>query len=175
MDAPGGTFTAVSAGRDFSCGIKTDGTVACWGNNQYQSCQTGSGGFECTEVRSNQLDAPEGTFTAVSVSAPSTGGHAHSCAIRFDGSVACWGDNRYGQLNAPEGTFTAIAAGNGHWSTNGYSCGVRSNGTIACWGANSNARRWVPPGQFTHISLSAYGGHSYAINTDGGVEYVRWW
>ena len=102
LEAPEGTFTAVSAGRDFLCAIKSDRSITCWGNNEYQSCQSGTGGTECTDVRSNQLDAPEGAFTAISVSAPSSGGHAHSCAIRSDGSVACWGDNRYGQLKAPD-------------------------------------------------------------------------
>ncbi|MEI9936381.1 MAG: RCC1 domain-containing protein [Pseudomonadota bacterium] len=28
---PSGTFTQVSAGLHHSCGVRTDGTVACWG------------------------------------------------------------------------------------------------------------------------------------------------
>ena len=30
---PAGTFTEVSAGDYHTCGVKTDGTVACWGDN----------------------------------------------------------------------------------------------------------------------------------------------
>ena len=35
VDAPDGTFTAVSAGRDYSCGLNTDATITCWGDNRY--------------------------------------------------------------------------------------------------------------------------------------------
>ncbi|WP_419551559.1 RCC1 domain-containing protein [Candidatus Poriferisodalis sp.] len=162
-DAPDGTFRAISAGRDLSCGIKTDGTVACWGSNQHRSCQQGADGWECTDVRSNQLDAPEGTFTALSVGGPSYAGHAQSCGIKTDGTVACWGNNDWGQSDAPGGTFTAVSAGNAH------TCGIKSNGTIACWGAKFT---YPAQGRFTHIAQSLYWIHSYAINADGGVEYV---
>ena len=30
-----GTFQAVSAGHAFSCGRRSDGSVTCWGNNDY--------------------------------------------------------------------------------------------------------------------------------------------
>src|SRR5438105_2898119 len=38
-------------------------------------------------------------------------GRYHSCAVRGDGGITCWGDNSVGQLNAPVGTYTAVAAG----------------------------------------------------------------
>ncbi|MYE76931.1 MAG: hypothetical protein F4232_11095, partial [Acidimicrobiaceae bacterium] len=47
-------------------------------------------------------DAPEGTFTAV------TTGKWHSCGLRTDATITCWGWNAYGQTDAPSGTFTAI-------------------------------------------------------------------
>ncbi len=111
----------------------------------------------------NQLDAPEGTFSAISVGGPSYAGHGHSCGIKTDGTVACWGNNDWGQSDAPEGTFTAISAGNAH------TCGIRSDGTIACWGTKF---KYPAQGRFTHIAQSLHWIHSYAINADGGVEYV---
>ena len=30
-DAPTGTFTAIAVGRGHSCGLRADGTAACWG------------------------------------------------------------------------------------------------------------------------------------------------
>jgi len=35
MAPPAGTFTQVSAGGDYSCGVKADGSLACWGYNDY--------------------------------------------------------------------------------------------------------------------------------------------
>ena len=77
-------FTAISSGWDHSCGIRADGTAACWGDNHV-----------------GQSDAPEGVFTAISA------GDMFSCAIRADGTVACWGDDHGDgeKLDAPEGKF----------------------------------------------------------------------
>ena len=34
-----------------------------------------------------------------------TAGYGHSCGIRTDGTVACWGDDYFGQASPPAGTF----------------------------------------------------------------------
>ena len=47
-----------------------------------------------------------GPFTAVSV------GFEHTCALRADKNIACWGENGQGQAPARvSGPFTAVAAG----------------------------------------------------------------
>lgn len=43
----------------------------------------------------------EGGSPVAAVSA----GNSHSCGIKADGSVACWGDNGYGQTNTPAGAL----------------------------------------------------------------------
>ncbi len=111
---PTGSFKAVSAGghhvsvvrrESHFCGIRSDDTIACWGNNTY-----------------TQRDAPEGTFVAVSA------GGAHSCGLRTDDTIACWGSNGNGQTDAPTGRFKAVSAGHDH------TCGIRADGSIVCWG-----------------------------------------
>ena len=59
------------------------------------------------------------------VAAVAAGGH-HSCGVKADGSVACWGYNTYGQSNAPAGAFLSVSAGLYH------SCGVKADGSVAC-------------------------------------------
>ena len=72
------SFTAITAGRYHSCGIKPDKTATCWGNNAL-----------------GQTEAPKGQFTAITASA------RHSCGIRTDKTATCWGDNKRGQSEVP--------------------------------------------------------------------------
>ena len=94
-----------ATGRSHSCGLKTDGSIVCWGDNTY-----------------GQADEPNSVFSAVA-----TGGDL-SCGLSADGAIVCWGDNTYGQAYAPSGAFDAVSVGGLH------SCGLRSGGTIVCWG-----------------------------------------
>ena len=58
-------------------------------------------------------------------------GWRHSCGLRTDGTITCWGWNEdSGQATAPAGQFSAVSAGRRH------SCGLRTDGTITCWGRN---------------------------------------
>ena len=60
----GSCFTQVSVGVGYTCGIRTDGTVACWGRNNY-----------------GQSTPPGGTFSQVSA------GWYHACGVGTDGTV----------------------------------------------------------------------------------------
>ena len=53
----------------------------------------------------------------------------HTCGLRNDGTLACWGNNLFGQATPPSGTFTQVAAGEFH------TCGLRIDGNLACWGS----------------------------------------
>jgi alpha-tubulin suppressor-like RCC1 family protein len=76
----------------------------------------------------------------------------HSCAVRTDGSLVCWGagttaatDCRPANLNcgqalAPDGLFREVAAGYTQ------SCGVRDDGSVTCWGYDANGQLDVPSG-----------------------------
>ena len=121
--APSGQYTAVAAGQRHVCALRTDQTIACWGDNGYQ-----------------QANAPAGQFTAVS------SGHEHVCALRTDQTIACWGDNAHGQADAPNGQYTAVSAGAS------LTCGLRTNGTITCWGSDSQGESMVPAGKYTAVS-----------------------
>src|SRR4051794_39738326 len=66
--------TAISSGGDATCAIRSDDTLACWGDNYY-----------------GQVISPQGTFSQVSA------GTAHACALKSDNTLACWGDNFFGE------------------------------------------------------------------------------
>ena len=84
-------------------------------------------------------DPPDGFFTAVSA------GEWHSCGLRADRVIVCWGHNRHGQAEPPN-KLTAVTTGHRH------SCGLRADGIIVCWGDNTYVGRAGQPGEFTAVS-----------------------
>ncbi|MBK6847393.1 MAG: hypothetical protein IPG96_07565 [Proteobacteria bacterium] len=80
---PPGEFSSVSAGNGYACGVRTNGTLACWGSDTYGKAAAPLGG----------------TFSSVSA------GNQHTCAVRSTGTVTCWGDNSEGAYRAAAGVF----------------------------------------------------------------------
>ena len=143
-DASGAPLTnvqSVSSGLDHTCASKFDGSVHCWGWNS--SGQLGDG------ANADHMAAKPVVFTGmtavtakVASNAISAGG-IHTCAIKTNGDVACWGFNSTGQLgngtnidsNLPvpvviAGSVTAVSAGTNH------TCALKTNGDVTCWGQN---------------------------------------
>jgi alpha-tubulin suppressor-like RCC1 family protein len=87
--APTGTFKQIAAGGYTTCGIKTDGTLACWGAGTTNgNCQSDYGAC-------GQALPPSGTFVEVAV------GYTHACAMTAAGKVQCWGSNTGGKATPP--------------------------------------------------------------------------
>jgi hypothetical protein len=80
--------------------------------------------------------APAGSFTAV------TAGEEHSCALRMDKTLVCWGRSKGGQATPPAGSFTALAVGTG----SEYACSIKTDLAAQCWGRDG--RFTAPPGKY---------------------------
>ncbi len=92
----------ISVGAQFACALLTNGELWCWGANSVG--QLGDGtilGPRLAPVRSQQ------TVLASSITQVSAGGQ-HTCAIKTDGTVWCWGANSNGELG--DGTTAASAS-----------------------------------------------------------------
>ena len=61
-----GRFISIVAGSGYSCGLRFDSTIECWGE---------SVGLETP---------PTGHFTDIAI------GIDHACAIRITGTIECW-------------------------------------------------------------------------------------
>ena len=82
-------MTAIAAGGSNSMALKSDGTVWAWGFNEYG--QLGDGRYYYSQ-RSVVKVSGLNQVTALA------GGGFHSMALKPDGTVWAWGDNRDGQL-----------------------------------------------------------------------------
>lgn len=151
------TAGAATGGGGKTCGIRTNGSLWCWGN------LTGDGS---SSWRNLPVQVKDSTGTSawsdwVQVSS----GYYDTCGIRVDGSAWCWGENFYG--TAGDGTSGAgntprllpvqvvKDAGAGYWydwrylATQGLkTCGLRSDGAIYCWGHSGSSQLgagWASP------------------------------
>ena len=82
----------------------------------------------------------------------------HTCAVKVNNQISCWGDNGNGQINSPTGTFEQVDAGAYH------NCTVDISGHATCWGTNSYGQTNVPAENFKNIGVG--GNHSCGIKTD---------
>ncbi len=148
----------IGIGGEHTCAVRTDGTVKCWGANDY-----GQLGLGDTESRGDTFGEMRDTFGEMGDALPpvdlGTGqtpigiaaGNETACALFVGGLVKCWGGNDLGQLGLGDtgnradmpgemgdalppvnlGTgpaAVAIAAGDGH------ACALLDGGAVKCWG-----------------------------------------
>jgi len=134
----------IAVGLNFSCAGLADGTVRCWGGNQYG--QLGNGTTNKAIMPVTVIDLHSATAV--------TAGFFHACALSNAGSIACWGRNDHGQLG--DGTqidslipvpvkgvtaAMALSAGLSH------TCALLKTGIVRCWGSN----QWGELGNGTKI------------------------
>ncbi len=168
QEVPETRFVDVSAGNYHVCGVTTESTVECWGGkvetgppsgvkiyDTFES-ETGEtcGFYDSAHFKGNmrcwgQIDwmppSPEGSFIAI------TSGISHTCGIRADSSLACWGckDFNSGQCEPPEGKYKAVA------TEKELTCAISEDGGISCWGGDTKYDSWnnVPLGNYIKIGV----------------------
>ena len=130
----GRAATDLSVGDHHSCALLDNGSITCWGLNNY-----GQLGENTTTNRPIPVYAhlPTGS-PAVSVSV----GPHNSCAILENSSVYCWGHNHFGRLGIGvtggiyqlpmfvEGATNVVDLSLDY----DHTCALSENGSISCWG-----------------------------------------
>jgi alpha-tubulin suppressor-like RCC1 family protein len=131
----------IKAGREHACALLRNNRVRCWGEAEDGRLGRRNPGAGTNLPRWNELTLDRLTGLAV--------GHFHSCAVREDGSVWCWGENLAGQIG--DGTHGGGAddymraepvrvnigpavelAADGH-----STCALLRDDSVWCWGGNS--------------------------------------
>ncbi len=128
----------VSVGDRHACGVRTDGTLWCWG-----SSDTGATGHPESSLVPRQVGAWD-DWLSVAV------GDYASCAVRKSGALYCWGANaelEMGHADADVATYTprlvdssatfALVRGNRgvlRTFSDGPMCALDTQGALYCWG-----------------------------------------
>lgn len=126
---------AISAGANQSMALKNDGTVWVWNNDKKQDNEK-----ECNE---KMIKRPVKVSHLTGIKAISAGDN-HYIALKEDGTVWTFGDNKYGQLGDSSNTSSSkpvmvsglagvkfISAGKN------YSMALKEDGTVWAWGDNT--------------------------------------
>ncbi len=120
---------SIASGNFSTCAIATDETLHCWGLGT--AADDPSAANCLSQWMDGQSVPPAGQFRAVTVSV------SHACAVREDGTLACWGagtaDTCGGgvdcrQSRPPSGTFEQVGVGVYH------SCAISAARKVVCWG-----------------------------------------
>ena len=129
--------STVSAGFAHTCARIANGTVRCWGWNQF-------GQLGDATVTHRATPVPVAGLTRV---VEVVVGHAHSCARRDDGTVRCWGLNSSGQLgdntrrsSSVPVTVLGVAGALQLALGEGHTCARLGDATLRCWGDNTHGQ-----------------------------------
>ncbi len=167
-----------------TCVRVSDGRMYCWGEN-YANYTLGNPSFTDPEAHApvevmnlaNAVDAAMGAY--------------HTCVLRSDATVTCWGGNSNGQLGDGSTTnrqypsttvvgLTSVVQVVSGWA---FSCARASGGTVWCWGANTSGQlgngTWTDssvPVQVSGLSdavhIAAGNSHACAVRACG--QMVCW-
>lgn len=169
---------AVATGLYHSCAITVAGAAKCWGNN-------GNGQLG-NNTKTDSL-APVPVIGMSSGVVAITAGSAHTCALKDDGRMWCWGSNGNGRLGVGDTTgrnaptlvslenVRSISAGTLH------TCATTTDNKGYCWGYSgegqlgigSTSQALLPtlvgaPLNATALSIVA-GTHTCGITVTGGL------
>jgi alpha-tubulin suppressor-like RCC1 family protein len=142
-------LTALTAGFQHTCGLAQD-AIWCWGHN------------ETGELGLGMASEPELSPTRVGTGfARVSAGGAHTCGLKIDGQLECWGLNESLELGVPAGRVVPAAlrpgcdmngAGKGcfsDWTAVGaggfHTCAIRDGGQLYCWGGNRDGQLGIGP------------------------------
>lgn len=184
VSALGNSVAAVAVGEESTCASKGDGTLWCWGANEFGQLGLGSwGGLLPNPTQVKGLN-PYLAILDVSI------GLGTTCAVEGDGTLWCWGLDDFGQIgvgNIGDGraTPTQVTAISNITKVSGNirnTCAIDLSLKLYCWGDNSTGQLgggnlWaeqatplqVPAQANGYIDVSTGYSHTCARTADNGL------
>jgi alpha-tubulin suppressor-like RCC1 family protein len=173
--------TSVATGLSHTCALLDDGTLKCWGNNL--DGQLGLGLMAGNQ--GNDANSTPDKLAAVNVGVGKkarlvVAGGNHTCVIRDDDNVVCWGLNNAGQLGRgdtkdPVGKVAAdmgdglkvVSLGTNRKAKDlvagdEFTCALLDDDSVKCWGQN----------QFGQLGLGTTADHGRAADMGDALAAV---
>ncbi len=140
-------ISSIALGSYFSCALTSDGKTYCWGLNTAN--QLG----DSTATNRSLPTAVQSGGSALTGATAISIGYGHSCALKSDRTMACWGGNTYGQVgnatNINQASAVAVVGTGGTGALSDiakialgkyHSCAVNASNQTYCWGSNWNGQ-----------------------------------
>ena len=143
----------LSVGGNFSCVLRTNNEVKCWGNNGGGQLGLGDSTHRGGNIGDMGASLPALDLTPAGQISKIDLGINFGCALFSDGALKCWGVNGNGQLGTEDlnnrgddpvemgSNLREINLGPGRsvkdFSAGGFSvCAILDNDQLKCWGLN---------------------------------------
>jgi alpha-tubulin suppressor-like RCC1 family protein len=118
---PAGDWAYVAVDSGSTCGLRTDGSLWCWGAQPV--------------ITANDETVPTELSSAHWLSVSGNGGLA--CGLQSDSSLWCWGEGALGNGSQGESS-TPLEISSEVWQSvtvaDNDACAIRADGTLWCWG-----------------------------------------
>jgi alpha-tubulin suppressor-like RCC1 family protein len=159
-------WLTVDAGGGHSCGIDVQRRAWCWGSDS--NGQLGNGSASADQPAPVLVSGGATDYTSIDA------GAAHTCAIRADGTLWCWGYDHDGQLGdgipGEDRVGPHQVPGTGWrqvWAGASTTCATRTDDTLWCWGDNTYGQVGAGTHDALHPSPTQVDGTDWASVTGG--------
>ncbi len=195
LSAPPAATSETSATFEFECTDKPDCTFQCaldagdtGGDMQWQECLSGHtiddlplGDHElnirATDELGNQDTKTVGWTVVAFDGWDISTGIDHSCGVRDDGTLWCWGQGSRGRLGLvdTDGREKPAQVGDAQsWSQvsagGSFTCAVRDDKTLWCWGRNKGGQLGVGDTEDRYEPTQAGSDSNWSSVTTGGTH-----
>lgn len=150
----------ISAGQYHTCALKADGSVWCWGRNDFGQLGhsgTGGGADSLTPILVDSFLPPDDQVAEIAL------GGDRTCARSTKGAVRCWGslvtiDGGDGGGSPDASAVQSLAATAVELDVGDYhGCARLATGSVYCWGGNEYGQLGqggnVPSTKAEHVDL----------------------
>lgn len=175
---PAEELHAIGVGYKYGCGLRSDDTIRCWGD-QGPDAEPPDGAFDVLTVTwdsacASSLERCEtrcwGGDNDVSAFGRETtpykvlsAGREGVCGLLPSGELECWHGCQDGVCDTPPGVFLDVGRGLGH------ACALRDDLTIICWGRDAFGQGTAPAGLYLDLAVGELHNCAVPAESDGIV------